>query len=100
MVLGIRNPDVDRRPADADEEAEWMFRNMQELIESAGGTTDNIASVTVYLKEGGDRDAIVKSLNNAWVKLFPDERSRPARGLFTREQGSHFSLQVIAVLDT
>jgi hypothetical protein len=53
----------------------------------------------VYLKEGDDRDAIVEPLNKAWVKVFPDESSRPARGLFTREQGSHFSLQVIAVLD-
>lgn len=100
MVLGSRNPDVDRRPADADEEAEWMFRNMQELVESAGGTTDNVAFVTVYLKEGDDREAIVKSLNKAWVKMFPNENSRPARGLFNREQGSHFSLQVVAVLDS
>ena len=98
MVLG-HDPDTRKVPESADAEAEMMFRNMRDLVESAGGTLDNIASVTVYLKEGDDREAVVKSLNQAWVKTFPDENSRPARGLFQRAQGSHFSSQVIAVFE-
>ena len=99
MVLGMRNPDQSRSPADAEEEATWMFRNMKELVETAGGTTDNIAFVTVYLKPDADRDTVVGALNKAWVTMFPDEDSRPARGLFTREQGSNYSSQVIAVFE-
>jgi 2-iminobutanoate/2-iminopropanoate deaminase len=98
MVLG-RDAAQNRVPEDPEEEAVLLFRNMQDLIESAGGTMDNLASVTIYLKEGDDRDTIVKALNNAWVKTFPDEDTRPARGLFDRVQSSHFSAQIIAVLD-
>ena len=89
-------------PESADEEAEQLMQNMLDLATAAGGTAENIAFVTVYLKEGGDRERgpDTQALNKAWLKMFPDENSRPSRGLFTRaQQTSRFSLQMIAVLD-
>jgi 2-iminobutanoate/2-iminopropanoate deaminase len=37
--------------SDPDEQAEAMFRNLKLFMEQAGGTPDNIAHMTVFLKE-------------------------------------------------
>ena len=44
-------------------------------MEKAGGTTEDIGHMTVFLKEESYRDAI----NKEWLKMFPDEHNRPAR---------------------
>ena len=52
-----------------------MFAHMREIVQAAGGSLDDIVKVTVWLKDPSDRAA----LNAAWVELFPDPHSRPAR---------------------
>ena len=82
--------------ADPDEQAEAMFRNLRLFMESAGGTTDNIGYMKVYLKEEKFRDAV----NKAWLKMFPDEHDRPARHAIKVDlRGNNlFQIEVIAVL--
>ena len=47
------------------------------ILEGAGGTTDNIAKITVWMK---DRSQPQRDIVNAeWVKMFPDPATRPAR---------------------
>jgi 2-iminobutanoate/2-iminopropanoate deaminase len=77
-------------------QAEAMFRNLRLFMEKAGGTTDNIAHVKVYLKDEKYRDAV----NQSWVEMFPDEHDRPARHALKVElRGSVlFQIEVIAVL--
>lgn len=58
-----------------DEQVKFMFQHLQTLIEAAGGTTDDIVKVTVWLADRSQRDAI----NREWIALFPDPDSRPAR---------------------
>ena len=79
-----------------DEQAEAMFRNLQLFMQKAGGTTDNIAHMTVFLKEEKYRD----SVNKAWLKMFPDEHDRPARHALKAELRGQilFQIEVIAVL--
>jgi len=79
-----------------DEQAEAMFRNLQLFMESVGGTPDNIGYMKVYLKEEKYRD----SVNNAWLKMFPDEHDRPARHALKAELRGEMLMQieVIAVL--
>ena len=48
---------------------------MREIIETAGGTTEHIAKVTIWLKDPSNRDAV----NAEWKKMFPNPASRPAR---------------------
>jgi len=81
---------------DPDEQAEAMFRNLQLFIQKAGGTPDNIAHMTVFLKEEKYRD----SVNKAWLKMFPDEHDRPARHALKAELRGQilFQIEVIAVL--
>jgi enamine deaminase RidA (YjgF/YER057c/UK114 family) len=81
---------------DADEQAEAMFRNLRLFMENAGGTTDDIAHVKLYIKEEKYRD----NVNRAWLRMFPDEHDRPARHALKAElRGSVlFQIEVIAVL--
>jgi enamine deaminase RidA (YjgF/YER057c/UK114 family) len=79
-----------------DEQAEAMFRNLQLFMQNAGGTSDNIAHMTVFLKEEKYRDAV----NKAWLKMFPNEHDRPARHALKAELRGQmlFQIEVIAVL--
>jgi enamine deaminase RidA (YjgF/YER057c/UK114 family) len=52
-----------------------MFGHMRAIVEAAGGRTDDIIKVTVWLKDASRREA----LNAEWLKMFPDAGSRPAR---------------------
>src|SRR5438477_1243481 len=62
-------------PEDPDVQAAAMFENVRTLMKNAGGSPENIAYMKVYLADEKHRD----SVNKEWVKMFPDEHSRPAR---------------------
>ena len=82
--------------SDPDEQAEAMFRNLRLFMEKAGGTPDDIAHMTVFLKEEKYRD----SVNKGWLEMFPDEHDRPARHALKAELRGQmlFQIEVIAVL--
>ncbi|MEJ0070553.1 MAG: RidA family protein [Pseudomonadota bacterium] len=52
-----------------------MFAHVRTIMETAGGKPDDIIKMTVWMNDRAQRDA----LNREWVKMFPDEHSRPAR---------------------
>lgn len=52
-----------------------MFAHMKAIVEAGGGTTDDIIKVTIWLKDRTQRSPV----NVEWLKMFPDEESRPAR---------------------
>jgi 2-iminobutanoate/2-iminopropanoate deaminase len=52
-----------------------MFAHVRDIITAAGGTTDHILKMTVWLRDLSNR----KALNEEWVKMFPDPANRPAR---------------------
>jgi len=62
-------------PATIEEQCAQMFANARRIVEAAGGTTDDIVKMTVWMQDPSDRSA----LNREWLAMFPDERSRPAR---------------------
>ncbi len=70
-----KDPATDRVPEDPARQAELMFRNVRTLLERAGGSLDDVAHVTVFVKD----DAYREHLNREWVKAFPDPEARPAR---------------------
>ena len=61
--------------ADAEAQCAAMFDNARRLVESAGGTTEQIVKMTIWVKDRGVRD----SINREWLKMFPDPASRPVR---------------------
>lgn len=94
-ISGIE-PDSKSPPQDPDKQAEALFRNIQTFMEQAGGTPDDIIRMTVYVKEEHYRDAI----NKEWLKMFPDEKNRPARHtLQVPVRGEAlFQIELVAVL--
>ena len=69
------DPETHKVPDDIDGQCKNAFRNMKAIIETAGGTVGDIAKVTVWLKDRGDRDAV----NKVWIEMFPNEDDRPVR---------------------
>ena len=73
-IMG-RDPETDAPGATLADQCRLVFRHMRSTVEAAGGTTDDIIKVTVWLKDPSDREA----LNAEWTGMFPDPESRPAR---------------------
>jgi 2-iminobutanoate/2-iminopropanoate deaminase len=95
-VMG-QDPETHSLPADAARQAELMFQHVRTLVESAGGSTDNIAHMTVFLKDNAYREHI----NREWLKMFPDEHDRPARHTLLWDLPGQMLVQceIVAVLD-
>ena len=70
-----KDPQTGKHPADLAEQCALMFANMRRIIEAAGGTTDNIIKITVWMEDRSQRAHI----NKEWLAMFPDEKSRPVR---------------------
>jgi 2-iminobutanoate/2-iminopropanoate deaminase len=74
VILGV-DPASGEVPERIEAQCENMFAHMKSIVEAAGGTTDDIIKMTVYLKERSQRQPV----NVECLKIFPDEKSRPAR---------------------
>ena len=70
-----RDPETKEMPPDLDAQCVNLFRHVRQIVAAAGGTTDDIAKMTVWLEDFRDRTA----LNREWEATFPDSDSRPAR---------------------
>ena len=95
-AISGKNTETGKLPADPDEQAEVLFRNIRKFMELSGGTPENIGHMTVFLREEKYRDAI----NKAWLKMFPDEHNRPARHAVKADLRGEvlFQVELIAVL--
>ena len=95
-AISGKDTETGKLPADPDEQAEVMFRNLRKFMELAGGTPENIGKMTVFLRDEKYRD----SVNKAWLKMFPDEHNRPARHAVKADLRGEvlFQIEVTAVL--
>src|SRR5262245_27099294 len=74
-VLGSQDPKTNKQVAGTVEQMEQTFQNMRALVERAGGTTDDIGLVWVFLRDRTDQPVMIDS----WMKMFPKDGDRPAR---------------------
>ncbi len=64
------------KPAETIEaQCRFMLDNVRRIVEAAGGGTQDIVKLTVWMKDRSQRPA----LNVPWLEMFPDPASRPAR---------------------
>jgi len=64
------------KPADGlQRQCALMFAHVRSIVEAAGGTLDDIVKLNVWMTDRSQRQAI----NDAWLALFPDPDTRPAR---------------------
>jgi 2-iminobutanoate/2-iminopropanoate deaminase len=77
MTSGIpgSDPDTGEMPASLEEQAKNCFRNLENVLAKAGATKDDVLRVTVFIKSNNNRQIV----NPAWLEMFPDENTRPAR---------------------
>ncbi|MEK9659829.1 MAG: RidA family protein [Chloroflexota bacterium] len=73
-VSGL-DPETNEIAKDLKEQVRWAFEHVRRIMAAAGGTVEDIAHVTAYVKSRDVRPL----LNEEWVKMFPDEESRPTR---------------------
>ena len=74
-VISGKDPATGKVPATLEEQCAFIFRHMRAIVEAGGGTTDDIIKVTVWMKDRSQR----QPLNREWLKMFPNEETRPAR---------------------
>ena len=78
MATGIitgRDPKSGEMPASLEAQVVNMFGHIKNLVEAAGGTLDDVVKLNVLMQDSSKRAAV----NDVWLKIFPDEQSRPAR---------------------
>ena len=74
IVLGL-DPATGKVAPTLDEQCTLIFRHIRSIVEAAGGTTDDIVKITVWMRDRSQREP----LNREWLKMFPDPETRPAR---------------------
>lgn len=88
-----KDPANDDTPDDPIAQVKFAFLQVRRILEAAGATPEDIVKVDVLVKDFGLRDAI----NAEWVKMFPDENSRPARHIVKYDHlGRNMQIQLTA----
>ncbi len=82
-----------KRAETREQQATFCFENLRLVMEQAGGSTEDVIMVTVYLTS---EKSVGDAVNAAWLEMFPDENARPARLNFTGE--GDIRIQCVAVL--
>ena len=84
-------------PEDPQKRIDLAFQNIKDIVALAGGTPENIARIKVVIVNGALRDQV----NVAWLKAFPNEAARPARGISEAfiPDDALFECDFVAVLD-
>jgi 2-iminobutanoate/2-iminopropanoate deaminase len=75
-VINGMDPGTRNLPPDLSQQLANMFTHIRSAVAAAGGTVDDIIKINVWMKEPVTQR---EALNVEWVKMFPDQESRPAR---------------------
>jgi 2-iminobutanoate/2-iminopropanoate deaminase len=84
-------------PDDAEAQISQVFKNIQRIVEAAGGTVADVAKLDVKLRDMSLRPVV----NKYWLAMFPDEHDRPARHTTQGDLNGNqvISVELVAVLD-
>ena len=80
---------------EAGEQVRQLFANLRQFLQAAGVSPEEVVRATVYVRDRSVRP----QLDEQWVAMFPDERSRPARHVVVHELPGELlvQLEVVAV---
>jgi 2-iminobutanoate/2-iminopropanoate deaminase len=95
LISGV-DPATGRTGETLAAQAEFMFAQMRRILDAAGAAPEDVVKVTVWIGDRSQRGAI----NPAWLAMFPDEASRPARQTMKTEldEGKLVQCDFIAVI--
>nr|WIE93932.1 RidA family protein [Mesorhizobium sp. WSM4875] len=91
------SPTTQELPAGMAAQSANVFANMRAVIEAAGGSAEDIIKVDIYLRDSSDRGPV----NEEWLRMFPDSKSRPARHVrpLTPDSASLVQCEFVAVIE-
>lgn len=69
------DPETRKTAEGMERQCELMFSHVRAVVEAAGGTTDDIVKMTLWMKDRSQRDLV----NPHWEAMFPDRDNRPSR---------------------
>lgn len=97
-VIHGMNAGSDDATVEIHQQCDRMFAHVRNIVEAAGGTTNDIIKMTLWMKDPAQRDAV----NSYWEEMFPDPESRPARHTMQADLKSGLLIQCdfIAALAT
>jgi enamine deaminase RidA (YjgF/YER057c/UK114 family) len=95
-AIAGQDPETGSTPPEPERQVQLAFENVRRVVKAAGGTTDDIAKMTVFLKDMKYREYV----NQEWLKMFPDEDNRPVRHAIKADLPGEnvVQLEIIAVL--
>lgn len=90
------DPSSGQMPETVEEEVAQLFNYILEIMEKAGGSSENIAHLSVSVTDRSYKEIV----NKEWLKLFPDPDNRPARHTTAHslKPGVHVQVEMVAVL--
>jgi 2-iminobutanoate/2-iminopropanoate deaminase len=92
-----KDPASGEVPEGAAEQARFMFANVAAVLKAAGGTVEDIGSMTLAVRSLDYR----REIDAEWLRMFPDEHDRPARHTSVADLrgATLMQCQITAVLD-
>ncbi len=87
-IFGM-DPATHSMPPEPERQAALIFQHVRAVMAKAGGSPDDIVSMTFFVKDLQYREFI----NAEWVKMFPDAESRPSRHTMTQALGGASLIQ-------
>ncbi|UZF94710.1 RidA family protein [Bosea sp. NBC_00550] len=96
IVYGL-DPETGKPAETLDAQCALMFRHIRSIMQEAGGSTDDIVKVTVWLSDRSQREQV----NLEWLAMFPDPANRPARQAMAGELdgGKLIQCDFVAVME-
>ena len=91
-----KDPATGQLPPHPATQARLAFDNLLRLLDAGGGSSDDIAKLTVTVKDDSVREAV----NAEWLRCFPDPADRPARHILVHDlqHGMWLQLEFIAFI--
>ena len=95
-AIGGHNPGTHEMPEDIESQVANAFRTARRIMEEAGGSTDDIGKVVVFIGARENR----KHVNPVWLEMFPEEDNRPVRHTVSANLPPGYLIQIefIAVI--
>lgn len=91
------DPATGALPAEADAQVGFLFRNVADILDLAGGTPDDVLRMDVLIRDNAVRELV----NREWLQMFPDPADRPARHITVVENlPAAAQIELLAVLPT
>ena len=85
IISGV-DPGTRNLPPELAKQITNLFTHIRAAVEAAGGGVNDIIKINFWMQDPTTGRA---ALNDEWVKMFPDEASRPARHTLSLAGGSN-----------